>query len=304
MRNQVGWLLVVVAALGGCAAEDEDGAVELDDKEVETGVGPEGKEAVGQIALEATCPVCIPPEPVWIGLMPRGGTCPGGTESLTLQIDDENYNNKNYFRYNEGDGWWDVLGSPVRIAGIIKNGATNGTYGVGKNTNLTWCRVPLPSGETSVPWARGDYVVLRMSTYCPSNTMSFTKFEDTEDSDAANSTTGNTAWGTRATNDSHNFATFNYCFAPQSPGQDRYSPAIPWQWENDWALQTSMQTTTLGSNSRYYEYAISGQDDEDNNNSNSYTWHGSGWTEELKQRVIKIVGDGGGNSYMKVLYKR
>jgi hypothetical protein len=189
-----------------------------------------------------------------VGVIPDGAWCPGGSDLISIHMDDEDSDNS-----NRSSGW-------------------TGALGVDNNTTWEFCRVP---GEQfgNLPQLGGDdfYAVLKLSASCPRGSVEFTRYFDNEDHDNAN-------WASSdiAPNVSTSSGTLlKFCLFSPGTGTMNEFPPIPGLMYGVFAPPGISDAFVIMRGTRYV-------DDEDTNNANRFTCEWATWTTT----ALKIVSDG------------
>ena len=165
---------------------------------------------------------------------------------------------------------------------------------------------------TDIPRARYDYVVLKLSKYCPSGAYPFARHHNMEDSNNANSPKGSsTVWPSVINDD----ATLEYCLVPKKSGGKAYpfsasygvfanNPGIdnvvytemridnendcPTEWQEQ---QCSQYEIDHGLCDHCHINGVSGND---------WNWYGA--SSDIKDRIKKIVYEKNFDTYYRYLH--
>jgi hypothetical protein len=105
-----------------------------------------------------------------VGVIPSNGSCPGGTVTLKIRMDDEDDDNE-----NRNGGWKGAI-SQDHSGTLFQFCKVNGTQ-----------FKPLATTDNS----RNYYAVLKLGGSCPLNSYGFSRYFDNEDDDNANWSEGN-----------------------------------------------------------------------------------------------------------------
>jgi hypothetical protein len=135
-----------------------------------------------------------------VGVVPSSASCPTGSESLTIHMDDEDFFNRN------------------------SRGGSIGATRSGRNTDFFFCRVNGAAFHAYRP--RGSdvrpYAVLKLGQLCPNGSTEFRRRFDNEDLRNANSSRGNIF-----PNVSDSNTTLVFClFGPGSGSSSRRFPNL------------------------------------------------------------------------------
>ncbi len=189
--------------------------------------------------------------------------------SITLDVEDSKNKTKYTVTHNSG-----LLGPNAQPAGIyIHEGRGRVTF--------TYCVLNVDQ----LPKLSYDYAVLRLDSSCPSGAQRFRRHHDTEDSNNKNSYTGN-IWPSVVTKN----ADLEYCFVPADASTNKYYP-----FNDGWGMYSffakDAPSTVKNSIGLAGGYSAGGEllvDDENSNNANSWYWYGA--SENIQNRIKRIIG--------------
>ena len=186
--------------------------------------------------------------------------------SITLDVEDSKNKTKYTVSYDSG-----FMGPSAQPAGIaISEGRGRVTF--------TYCVLNVDQ----LPKLFYDYAVLRLDSSCPSGAQRFRRHHDSEDSNNRNSYTGN-IWPSVVTKN----ADLEYCFVPADSSTNNYYPFNDgWESYSFFAKDAPAKVKTVGG-----AYSAGGElfvDDENSNNANSWYWYGA--SENIQNRIKKIIG--------------
>lgn len=206
-----------------------------------------------------------------------------------IKHDEECYHDEIFIRMDDEDSNNKSKQSQVPKGITLETGPSGG-----HNTRFSFCKEPIGGQYPPIAHNSFDYVVLRLSDSCPTETFRFRRFIDNEDNNNNNSSNPSQQI---LPNVVTNNTQLEFCFVPAAKeGWD--TKGMPWtQNSGIFARKPSSQNLTT------YTFGFAYSDDEDTNNKDSFEWYGM--PLEYQNRVKQIInptGDGR-NTYFYTAYQ-
>lgn len=173
------------------------------------------------------------------------------------------------------------------ISGLIEGPRV--PYGVNFSlgrVNFLYCKM---SSEylQPVPY---DYVLVRMDEECPAGGYKFRRHHDTEDKNNDNTYNGN-IWPSVVGKD----VDLEYCFMPATPNA---TASFPVRFFGGFGVFGNYSNDTT-----HILHSKILVDDEDSKNANSWEWYGQGGNTALLNRIKRIVGEQGKDTFYNLTFR-